>query len=127
MTNSILIIEDDVTVRDYLKDLLTDRRYSVYSTGSGTKALKILEKTQPDLILLDLILPDISGESILKRIKEEYPDIAIIILSSKVEVEDIVRGFDIGADDYVTKPFEEEVLLARINTRLKGNSLKILS
>ena len=124
MTHTILIVEDDLTTRDYLRDILTDKGYSVYSAASGTKAISLLEKTQPDLILLDLVLPDIEGESILKKIKENYPDVAVIILSGKDEVDDVVRGFDIGADDYVTKPFQEEVLLARISTRLKEGSPK---
>ncbi len=119
MNNSILIVEDDKGIRDYVKELLLDKNYSVRDTGKGTRALEIIERVQPDLVLLDLKLPDIDGETVCKQIKKNYPDIHVIILTAKDSVDDIVEGLDIGADDYVTKPFTAEELLARIRARLR--------
>lgn len=117
--NTILVVEDDKSERDYIVDILSENRYTVHSTDKGTKALEILDKVLPDLILLDLMLPDLTGETILSKIKNNYPDTSVIILTAKDDVGDIVKGFDFGADDYVTKPFNEKELLARIKTRLK--------
>lgn len=129
MTNStILIVEDDPGIRKYLEEVLIENRFAVQSTGEGTTALKLLESIQPDLVLLDLKLPDIAGETICREIAKHYPGTAVIILTAKDTTSDIVEGLDLGADDYMTKPFTAEELVARIKARLrsKGNTDTVL-
>lgn len=117
----ILVVDDDLDLQEYLKSLLIDNNFSAKTASTGSEALKIVSKSEPDLILLDLMLPDMSGESICKEIKKDYPEVPIIMLTAKDEVESKVRGLGTGADDYVTKPFESTELIARIKARLRGN------
>jgi len=128
--NSILIVEDDAGIRKYLEEILIENRFTIQSTAEGTKALEMVESFMPDLILLDLKLPDIAGETVCKQIAKDYPNIAIIILTAKDATANIVEGLDLGADDYVTKPFTTEELIARVKARLRsrgatGNTLKV--
>lgn len=119
MVKNILVIEDEKELNRYIKELLTDNGYSAQTATKGTEALEIIKKTEPDLIILDLGLPDIDGENICRQIKKEHPDLPIIILTAKDSVSNIVHGLDIGADDYMTKPFDGDELLARIKARLR--------
>jgi len=119
MVKLILTIEDDVDLRKFLKELLLDNGYQAIDAADGVKALEIIEDQRPDLVILDLGLANLSGESVLSEIRKKHPDLAVIILTAKKEVEDIVRGFKLGADDYLTKPFKGEELLARIKARLR--------
>ena len=128
MVNSILVIEDDKGIQTYIKELLLDTGYSAQTAGDGVTALKYIQKTQPDLVILDLGLPNLSGESVCMEIRKKYPEIPIIILTAKDTTQDIVRGLNLGADDYIPKPFEGEELLARIKARLRrkdGNETKL--
>lgn len=122
MMKNVLIIEDDKNLQSYLSDLLIQSGFSVNVLNDGTKALTIVENTQPDLVLLDLGLPTVSGESVCKEIKKEFPNVPITILTGKNTVSEKVIGFELGADDYITKPFASEELLARIRARLKENT-----
>lgn len=119
MTQTILIVEDDKDIRRLVEELLLDHGYSVYTASDGSTALSSIPKKRPDLVLIDLGLPKISGESLCMEIKKNYPDLPYIILTAKSGVSDILKGFDLGAEDYITKPFELEVLLARIKARLR--------
>lgn len=117
----ILIVEDDVSIHNLLEELLMQENYLLSNAYSGTEALMLLEKERFDLILLDLMLPAITGEEIIKRVK----DTPIIVLSAKVSYDDKVKCLLDGASDYVTKPFNNEELLARIKVQLRdGNRLK---
>lgn len=129
MISTILVVEDDEGIQSYLKQLLLDHNYNVVTASTGVNALKIIKKTQPDLVLLDLALPDISGESILQQIHTDYPDLRIIILTAKDSTQNMIQGLNLGADDYLTKPFVAEVLIARIQARLRraGAETAILS
>lgn len=127
---SILIVEDDAELQKYLRELLLENGYSVRSTTEGSTVLELIEKVQPDLVVLDLGLPDVSGESVCQDIRKNYPRLPIIILTAKSGVNEIVAGLNMGADDYVTKPFVAEELLARIKSRLRqegdaSNKLKV--
>ena len=119
MIKTILIIEDEEDVRKYINSLLLDQGYSVIEASDGIKALTLIEEKRPDLIVLDLGLPNISGESVLTDARKKYPDLPVIILTAKDTVTDIVKGFNLGADDYLVKPFKGEELLARIKARLR--------
>lgn len=116
---TIVVVEDDKDIQEYLKDVLTENHYLVYTTGKGIEAMKIIDQVNPQLILLDLGLPDIEGESLCTQIKDSHPAIPIIMLTAKDDARDIAAGLNLGADDYVTKPFSINVLLARIQARLR--------
>lgn len=114
---SILIIEDDKDINHMITDLLTMHHYQTTSIYDGSLALKTsLEHI--DLILLDLMLPGIHGKELISFLKQKK-DIPIIILSALSDIDTKVTLFDLGADDYITKPFNNQELLARIKTRLK--------
>ncbi len=119
MTNTVLLVEDDSGLQNYLKELLLDNGYSVQIAGDGIQALNTLKKIQPDIIILDLGLPNMSGETVCREVRKKYPDLPIIILTAKDATSDIVQGLDLGADDYITKPFVAEELMARMKVRLR--------
>lgn len=121
MINKILVVEDDTGLQKYLKELLLDNGFSVGTASDGITALNALSKVPPDLMILDLGLPNMSGEAVVSEVKKKYSDLPVIILTAKDSVADIVHGLDMGADDYMTKPFVADELLARIKARLRVN------
>ncbi|MDO8658775.1 MAG: response regulator transcription factor [Candidatus Levybacteria bacterium] len=120
MTYKVLIVEDDNDLRDYLKELLLDNTFSVQVASNGAQALNLIQKFPPDLVILDLGLPNMSGETVLLEIRKKYPELRVIILTARDDVSDVIKGFSLGADDYMTKPFNTDELLARINARLRS-------
>lgn len=116
---TILIVDDDVYIGDMLEELLTKENYDVGRAYSGTEALMYLSSRRPNLILLDLMLPGLSGEELLPLIK----GIPVIVVSAKAEVSDKVSLLLGGAADYVTKPFDTSELLARITVQLRKNDV----
>lgn len=119
MASSILVVEDDSGLQKYLKELLLDNGYSVRVAADGASALNAVEKLEPDLVVLDLGLPDMTGESVCLEIRKKHPDLPMIILTAKDTISDIVQGLNLGADDYMTKPFIADEFLARIKARLR--------
>ncbi|MBR1390866.1 MAG: response regulator transcription factor [Lachnospiraceae bacterium] len=119
MAKTILIIEDDVEINDMLRILLRQNGYETISAYSGTEGI-LAHSSKVDLILLDLMLPGKSGEDIISELKAKHP-VPILVMSALHEVSKKVELFSLGADDYVTKPFHNEELLARIAVRLKNN------
>src|SRR3989344_3216568 len=119
VTDSIFIVEDNENQRDFLSALFSDAGYSVRTVGSGSEALKMLDKVKPDLVILDLGLPDITGETVFQEIRKNYPELPVVIVTARGKVSDIVEGFNLGADDYVTKPYNADDLLVRVRARLK--------
>ncbi len=113
----ILVIDDDVHISDMIEEALTREGYSILKAYSGTEALYVLSKTSPDLILLDLMLPGLSGEELLPKIK----DIPVIVISAKLDVDNKVRLLLDGAADYITKPFDLSELKARIIVALRSS------
>lgn len=111
----IAVIEDDIDIGDMLCDLLKRENYEVLRAYSGTEALYLLEKNKPSLILLDLMLPGISGEEVLSHIH----NIPTIVLSARADISNKVRLLLGGAADYMTKPFDTNELLARITVQLR--------
>lgn len=114
----IAIIDDDPYISDVLRELLTKEGYAVRQAYSGTEALYLLSQERPDLVLLDLMLPGLSGEEVLPKIQ----GLPVIILSAKADVDSKVSLLLGGAADYVTKPFDTQELLARIRVQLRGSS-----
>ena len=119
MTQSILIVEDDKGLQKYLRELLLDNGYAVQIAGDGIIALNSLTKTQPDLLVLDLGLPNMSGEAVCLEVRKKSKDLPVIILTARDSISDIVQGLNLGADDYITKPFVADEFLARIKARLR--------
>lgn len=124
--NKILLVEDDEGIRTTLKEILTERSFLVDAIEDGAKALDMVKKSPPDLILLDLGLPNISGESVCKEVHKLYPELPIIILTAKRASQDVVNGLTIGAIDYISKPFDIDELIARIKVRLKVVDSEVL-
>lgn len=112
---TILIVEDNTDIHNLLKEVLEKEKYKVVDSYSGTEALMVLERERVDLILLDLMLPGLNGEDIIKKVK----DIPIIVISAKISPEDKVNALLSGANDYLTKPFSTEELLARIQVQFR--------
>ena len=112
---TIAIIDDDIHIGDMLVEVLTQEGYAVLRAYSGTEALYILSQNKPDLVLLDLMLPGLSGEEVLPHIE----NIPVIVISAKVDVQDKVNLLLGGAADYMTKPFDTKELLARITVQLR--------
>ncbi len=122
----ILIIEDELTIADIIFSRLTKEKYSVDIATNGEEGLYNSLSGIYNLIILDVMLPFVNGFEILKQIREEKIDTKVIMLTAKAELEDKLSGFNYGADDYVTKPFHVEELIARVNVQLrKDNSKKI--
>jgi two-component system, cell cycle response regulator len=118
---SVLIVDDTPKNIQLLGTVLKDTGYRVIVATNGMAALNILEKTKPDLILLDVMMPELSGFETCKLIKENenIKDIPIIFLTAKTEPEDVIKGFELGAVDYILKPFHANELLARVKTHLE--------
>jgi DNA-binding response OmpR family regulator len=121
MNKSILIVEDEKGIQEYLKEFLIDNGFLVQTASDGATTLNLIRKSQPDLVLLDLGLPDMSGESVCLEIRRKYPELRLIIVSARNDTQDIVKGLSLGADDYITKPFTLDELMARVNARLRSN------
>lgn len=120
MASSVLVIEDDNGLQKYLKELLLDNGYAVRTASDGASSLNAIDKLEPDLVVLDLGLPDMTGESVCLEIRKKHPDLPVIILTAKDTVSDIIHGLNLGADDYMTKPFIADEFLARIKARLRA-------
>jgi DNA-binding response OmpR family regulator len=124
--STVLVVEDEPRIVDFLVDNLRADDYSVLTAGTAEEAIELLARSQPDLMLLDVVLPGMSGIDLCRHVRggdginEPWdPDLPIIMLSAKAEHTDRVRGLSRGADDYVTKPFHYPELLARIAGLLK--------
>jgi DNA-binding response OmpR family regulator len=115
----ILIVEDDEVIMGTLAYNLSRQGFGVSQATSGVEALRIARKLRPDLILLDIMLPGESGIEVCERIRERDREVVIVMVTAKDAEDDKVRGFEAGADDYVTKPFGMKELVARINANLK--------
>lgn len=116
---TILVIEDETAIMVAIEDALNNAGFNVLSTRNGQQGLKYALEEEYDLIILDLMLPKMNGLEILKRLRMKDKYVPIIILTAKSLEQDKVKGFDLGADDYMTKPFGVKELVARIKTRLK--------
>ncbi|UCH98739.1 MAG: response regulator [Candidatus Aminicenantes bacterium] len=120
--NPLVLIVDDVSQNlKILGDILRAKGYRIAVATNGKQALEVVKKILPDLILLDIMMPEMDGFAACKRLKESprTKDIPIIFLTAKIETADIVKGLELGAVDYISKPFNSTELLARVNTHLE--------
>lgn len=118
MSENILVVDDEKEIADLIEVYLKNDGYSVYKFYNGVEALKCIEETDLDLAILDVMLPDVDGFHICQKIREKfyYP---VIMLTAKVEDGDKIMGLTIGADDYITKPFNPLEVVARVKTQLR--------
>jgi DNA-binding response OmpR family regulator len=119
MVHTILVVEDDKGLQKYLKELLLDNGYAVHTASDGIQALEYFKQAEPDLMVLDLGLPNMNGEAVCQEVRKKHKDLPIIILTAKDSITDIVQGLNLGADDYITKPFVADEFLARIKARFR--------
>ena len=125
MAARVLCVDDDVQVLRQLTDMLRPAGFDTLVAGTGYDALALAFSKKPDLILLDLILPDLSGEDVCRKLRAHAPTARIPIIMLTVKRDELakVRGLETGADDYVTKPFSEQILLARIKALLRRREI----
>jgi two-component system alkaline phosphatase synthesis response regulator PhoP len=124
---SILVVEDEDDIRELLRYNLEKEGYQVFSAATGEEALKKVRARLPNVILLDLMLPGIDGLEVCRRLKgeDQTRHLPLVMLTAKGEEADIVTGLELGADDYITKPFSPRVLLARLRAVLRRHSLPL--
>lgn len=119
MNKKVLIIEDDLSIAELQKDYLEVAGFAVSLCENGLAGLQALKETEPDLLILDIMLPGMDGLEILRSIKEDK-DIPVLLVSAKKEEIDKIKGLSLGADDYITKPFSPGELLARVKAHLEN-------
>ena len=114
----ILVVDDEIPLTEVISAYLINAGYFVDTANDGRGALELLDNREYDLIILDLMLPDIQGEEIIRRIRQRS-NVPVIMLTAKTDEDDVVSGLKLGADDYITKPFSMKVLLARVESVLR--------
>ena len=119
----VLVIEDDAHIWKMIEYKLKKEKHDLVWANDGLKALEILEEFKPDLIISDVMIPYLDGLQVLKKIKmkDDLKDIPVIMLTSKAQEKDVVRGLELGAQDYMSKPFSPAELILRVNKALKSN------
>ena len=118
MAATVLVVEDERKLRDFIRSYLERAGFTVLSTGSGAEAITMAADTAPDLVVLDLGLPDVPGETVGRELRANSA-IPIVMLTARAAEEDRVRGLELGADDYVTKPFSPRELVLRVQAILR--------
>jgi len=119
MRHEILVIDDDEKIQSLLKRSLAFEGYIVHTASHGKEGLQLMLERDPDLLILDIMMPGIDGWEVCRRVRESGSDIPILMLTAKDEVGQRVKGLDLGADDYLVKPFALEELLARVRVLLR--------
>lgn len=122
----VLIVEDDKSIRNFIRAILEANHYDVIIANTGTEAYSLITSRCPDLVILDLGLPDIDGVKILKKVRE-WSSMPIIVVSARTHEKDKVEALDLGADDYITKPFGTSELLARVRTAIRHSRTAYLA
>lgn len=119
--NSIFVVEDEEDIQDLIRHHLAKEGYVVTTAGNGMEAVKAILRKPPDLVLLDLMLPGLDGLDVCRMLKKESKtaDIPILMVTAKDEESDVVAGLELGADDYIVKPFRMKELIARVRTALR--------
>ena len=123
---TILVVDDESRIRKLIKDFLRQENYAVLEAEDGEDALNVFEqnKNKIDLIILDVMMPKFDGWSVLRKIRQDNTQIPIIMLTARAEEQDELFGFELGVDEYITKPFSPKILVARVNTVLKRTTKK---
>ena len=121
-TNHILVVEDDKDIREGIDIYLRNQGYVVYQAGDGVEGLEIIQKEEIHLAIVDIMMPRMDGITMMMKVRERGYDFPVIMLSAKSEEVDKIMGLNMGADDYVTKPFTTMELLARVNSHLRRHA-----
>ncbi len=119
MSSRILVVDDDVALSEMIGIMLHAEGFEVADCADGAQALDVFHEVSPDLVLLDLMLPNVDGIEICRQIRRES-DVPIVMLTARSDTTDVVAGLEAGADDYVPKPFKPKELVARVRARLRG-------
>src|ERR1700743_1613771 len=119
----VLVVDDEPSLAELLSSVLRYEGWSVRTAGSGAEAVKTGREFRPDAVVLDIMLPDFDGVEVMRRLRAEHPGICVLFLTARDAVEDRVRGLTAGGDDYVTKPFSLEEVLARLRGLLRRANL----
>lgn len=117
--SKVLIVEDEDDIRDLIHFTLFKNKFDVEVSSGGAHAIELFKTFKPDLVLLDIMMPEMSGHVLYEKFKEIDSNLACIFVTAKVDEKDQIKGFDLGADDYITKPFSPKILLARVNAIVK--------
>ena len=123
MTRKILVVDDTRNVQVLLSDFLSSQDFEVLTASDGREALEVVHAANPDLILLDIMMPNMDGYQFISQLRRES-SIPVIMITAKQQEADIIRGFDLGADDYITKPFRLRELLVRMRAVLRRAGAK---
>lgn len=123
MPRTILIVEDEHILREIMKDYLLEEGYSVLEAPDGKQALLLFQEHEVDLIILDIMLPELDGWSVCKRVRKTS-NVPIIMLTARSDEDDTLLGFELGADDYVAKPYSPPILLARVRRLLQRQHVR---
>ncbi|MGX5568188.1 response regulator transcription factor [Bacillus toyonensis] len=129
MQRTILIVEDEDILREIMKDYLLNEGYNILEAIDGKEALSIFEEYEVHLIILDIMLPELDGWAVCRRIRKKS-NVPIIMLTARVDEDDTLLGFELGADDYVTKPYSPPILLARAKRLMESrysSAVKVLT
>jgi DNA-binding response OmpR family regulator len=118
MRATVLVVEDERKIRELLRGYLEREGLDVLTTGSGAEAIELARRTPLDLLVLDLGLPDVSGEDVVREVRETR-DVPVLLLTARASEEDRIRGLELGADDYVTKPFSPREVVLRVQAILR--------
>lgn len=118
MTQTILVVDDKLNVQTLLSEVLSSNGFKVLCASNGRDALLVLKKNTPDLILLDVMMPQMDGYEFIGKLRKTS-DLPVIMITAKQQEQDIVRGFELGADDYISKPFKMRELIVRVQAVLK--------
>ncbi len=126
MEESILVVDDEERMRKLIKDFLTNKGYHILQAEDGEKALEIYQenKSKIMLVLLDVMMPKLDGWSVLRQIRQENKELPIIMLTARGEEQDELFGFELGVDEYISKPFSPKILVARVEAILKRTGKK---
>jgi len=123
MAKTILVVDDEERLRSLLRVYLTQEGFHVLVAANGREALRVADQEKPDLIILDLMMPEVDGYEFMRLYRERKHQVPVIMLTAKVEEADAVLGLEIGADDYVTKPFSPRLLVARVRAVLRRTGM----
>jgi DNA-binding response OmpR family regulator len=123
LTHRLLVVEDEEPLALGIRDALVHSGYEVEVVHDGTSALEILRQSRVDLLVLDIMLPGQSGLDVLRELRESQQDVRVIVLTALAEESDIIRGFELGADDYMPKPFSPRELVARVNAQFRRKEM----
>lgn len=119
----VMVVDDDTTVASVVVNYLERAGHNVRQIGDGHSALAAIEQSRPDLMVLDLMLPGIDGLEVCRQVRERWPQLAVVMLTALSEPEDRIAGLEVGADDYVTKPFSPRELVLRVESVLRRMSV----